>query len=276
MAGMRIVVCLPGEAGERLDEAVGEALAPFWTGQDRDVSQDLRIWDHWRISGGAEGVGFRIRPGCADDPRIVRDRPGWAGTVEPALPGWCAGGPRGLLVVGDTRKRAVRLAGTVWDGWQDRLGEHPPGRPWEEYEPARLPGADTAAYTERCRAAHAVYLAQTPAAAFREWAAGLSLDPADEEFRFALLGAADPRRWLGERSREEFVAREALRATGPSNLLTRDGWWWEEGSRPVHGACDDPATCPHTPPSAPGPVGTTAHLARLPADTLLVSVRCHV
>ncbi|MFJ3725958.1 hypothetical protein ACIPYQ_25805 [Streptomyces sp. NPDC090045] len=276
MARYRLTVCLPGGARDRLEEAIAEAMEPFRIEGPRPYSDDLWIWDHWRITGGAEGCGHRIRPGHEADPRIVHAQPYPDGSREPSRPGWCAGGPRGLLVVGDARKRAVRLAGTVWDGWQDLLREHPLGRPWEEYRPARPPGVGTDVHTERWRAAHAAYLAQTPAAAFREWAAGLSLDPADEEFRFALLDAADPRRWLGERSREEFVAREAARATGPGNLLTLDGWWWEEGSRPVHGACDDPATCPHTPPSAPGPLGTTAHLAGLPDETLLVSVRCHV
>ncbi|MEU6296086.1 hypothetical protein [Streptomyces erythrochromogenes] len=276
MAGYGLTVCLPGEARDRLEDAVADAMEPFRIEGDRPYSDDLWIWDHWRITGGADGCGYRVRPGHEGDARLVHDQPLGDGTRESSRPGWCAGGPRGLLVVGEDRERAVRLAGVVWDGWRELLREHPPGRPWREYEPVRSAGLGAHAYTERYRAAHAVYLAQTPAAAFRQWADGLSLDPADETFRFALFGTSDPRRWIGERDREEFVAREAERATGPCNLLTVEGWWWEEGHRPVHGACDDPATCPHTPPAAPGPAGTAAHLAGLPDDTLLVYVRCHV
>ncbi|GGS07937.1 hypothetical protein Snoj_11760 [Streptomyces nojiriensis] len=94
----------------------------------------------------------------------------------------------------------------------------PLGRPWWEFVPVGMPGGDAHAYAEQRRAARAVHLAQTPAAAFRRWTAGLALD----------------------------------------------------------GACDDPATCPHTPPPAPGPLGTAAHLAGLPDDTLPVHLRCHV
>ncbi|WP_404954463.1 hypothetical protein [Streptomyces sp. 147326] len=57
-----------------------------------------------------------------------------------------------------------------------------------------------------------------------------------------------------------------MRRRGPDRLPDPAG---------LHGACDDPETCPHAPPGA-GRGGPGAYLARLPADTLLVSVRCHV
>ncbi|WP_405832797.1 MULTISPECIES: hypothetical protein [unclassified Streptomyces] len=275
MAGYRLTACLPGEAGEHLDEAVGEALAPFWTDQDRDVSQDLRIWDHWRISGGAEGVGFRIRPGCEDDPRIVRDRPGWAGTVEPALPGWCAGGPRGLLVVHGTSERTAELAGAAWDHWQEVLREHPRTRPWEDFRPNPL-GRERSDYEAACIAAHAEYLAQTPVAPFREWAAALPADPAVDGFESVLRAIEDPLGTIGTYSREAYVSYGGSWAAACENLLTLDGWWCERGRAPLHGACGDPAACPHTPPSVRDAQAAAAHLAGLPADTLLVSVRCHV
>ncbi|WP_327412594.1 hypothetical protein [Streptomyces sp. NBC_01233] len=80
----------------------------------------------------------------------------------------------------------------------------------------------------------------------------------------------------GGRSREEFLAFRADQAVSHGNVLTLDGWWCEEGCDPVHGACDDPASCPRTPPYLQEPGAGEAYLAGLPADTLLVSVRCHV
>ncbi|MEV7522004.1 hypothetical protein [Streptomyces sp. NPDC091371] len=115
-----------------------------------------------------------------------------------------------------------------------------PGRPWGDFCPEWLPGTDYE------------YLAQTPVAAFARWADGLRLDPS-----------------------EEYVRTEARRADWPGSLLTPDGGWWEEGDRPLHGACDDPGTCPHTPPTT-DEYGGPGYLAGLPDDTLLVGVRCHV
>ncbi|MET9688933.1 hypothetical protein ABZY81_10690 [Streptomyces sp. NPDC006514] len=79
-----------------------------------------------------------------------------------------------------------------------------------------------------------------------------------------------------DHGREEFRAFGADRAVVHGNLLTLDGWWCEEGYDPVHGACDDQDACPHTPPYTQRPGAGEAHLAGLPDDTLLVSVRCHV
>ncbi|MFB6615228.1 hypothetical protein ACFCV9_13595 [Streptomyces sp. NPDC056367] len=275
MAGYRLTVCLPGEARDRLEDAVAEAMEPFRTEGSRPYSADLWIWDDWVITGGADGYGYRIRPGQEEDPRIVHDHLLRDGVVRPSLPGWCAGGPRGLLVVGEARERAVRLAGITWDGWQELVREHPPGRPWADFCPEYVPGTDYGAYREACAPIFAAYLAQTPAEAFARWADGLSIAPGLEEFRSHFLGTADPRRWIGERTREEYVTTEARRADRPANLLTLDGWWWEEGDPPLHGACDDPATCHHTPPTA-DEYGTPGYLAGLPDDTLLVYLRCHV
>ncbi|MFG2876542.1 hypothetical protein ACGFYU_16385 [Streptomyces sp. NPDC048337] len=275
MAGFRLTVCLPGEAGERLDEAVGEALAPFWIDQDRDVHVDLRIWDHWRISGGSNRVGYRIRPGREGDPRIVHDQPLWDGTVEPSLPGWCAGGPRGLLVVRGRSERTAELAGAAWDHWQEVLREHPPARPWEDFRPDPL-GRERSDYEAACIAAHAEYLAQTPVAPFRAWAAGLPADPAVDGFDSVLRAIEDPLGIFGSYSREAYVRYGAGWAAACENVLTLDGWWCEWGDDPLHGACDDPTACPHTPPPTREPEAVAAYLAGLPEDTLLVSVRCHV
>ncbi|MBT2481092.1 hypothetical protein [Streptomyces sp. ISL-94] len=277
MAGYWLTVCLPGEARERLEEAVGGALAPFWLDSDGEISVDLRIWDHWRIRGGSEGAGYRIRPGHEEDHRIIHDHPRWDGSVEPSLPGWCAGGPRGLLEVTGPWERAAALARLVWDGWQEVARAHPPARPWEDFLPERRPGMAYSDYSALLAAAHEEYLAQTPAAAFRDWAAGLRVDSGAEELRPRIVDSVthDPLGMIGGCTREEFARRAARWAVGYGNVLTLDGWWCEEGHPPLHGACDDPATCSHT-SSAAGDGGGSAYLAGLSADTLLVSVRCHV
>ncbi|MFJ8018447.1 hypothetical protein [Streptomyces sp. NPDC096339] len=178
MAGYALTVCLPGEAREGLEDALAEAMEPIRMEGSRPYSDDLWIWDDRRIQGGANGRGYRIRPGRETDPRIVHDQPFPDGTREPSRPGWCAGGPRGLLVVGEARERAVRLAGIAWDGWQEVVGEHPPGRPWADFCPEeRLPGTDYGAYRDACVPLYAEYLAQTPVEAFTRWADGLRLDP---------------------------------------------------------------------------------------------------
>ncbi|MFB7177157.1 hypothetical protein ACFCYI_05575 [Streptomyces sp. NPDC056257] len=283
MAGYRLTVCLPGGARDRLEEAVGEALAPFWLLRDGDISHDLRIWDGWRIRGGAERAGYRIRPGHEEDARIVHDQPRWDGIREDSLPGWCAGGPRGLLEVTEPWERAAAFARILWDGWQEVARAHPPSRPWADLRPERRPEVPYSEHTALYAAAHKQYLAQTPAAAFRDWVAGLRLDPETEKLRPVLEELRptlldfffDPLRSIGECTREEFARRCAGWVEGRANILTLDGWWWEDGEPPLHGACDDPETCPHAPPGA-GRGGPGAYLARLPADTLLVSVRCHV
>ncbi|MFF4423302.1 hypothetical protein ACFY04_21410 [Streptomyces sp. NPDC001549] len=135
------------------------------------------------------------------------------------------------------------------------------------------PGVDT----EARHAGWERYLAQPPAPAFREWAAGLPDHPDAGSFGAVLRRADDPLRMVGGRSREEFLAFGADRAVGYGNVLTLDGWWCEEGCDPVHGDCDGPDACVHRPP-LPGPraTATTRYLEELPGDTLLVYVRCHV
>lgn len=276
MARYGLTVCLPGEARGRLEEAIGEAMAPFSCEREGGIADDLLIWDHWRIDGGADGRGHRIRPGHEVDPRIVHDQPLWDGTAEPSLPGWCAGGPLGLL---ERRpwEQAAAVARLVWDGWQEVARTNPPSRPWDDFCPEWPPGADGPAYDALRAPAHAEYLAQTPVAAYREWAAGLRLDPAAEEFRPTVVDRhEDPLGSIGRYTWEEFARRAAHDAVGSCHLLTLDGWWYEDGDRPLHSACDDPAACPHPPPPALDAGGGPAYLAGLSADTLLVSLRCHV
>ncbi|MFD3466102.1 hypothetical protein ACFWWM_07000 [Streptomyces sp. NPDC058682] len=280
MAGCRLTVCLPGGARDRLVEAVGEAMAPFEIGGPRPYSDDLWIWDHWWITGGADDGGYPIRPGHEADPRIIHDQPLRDGTRRPSRPGWCTGGPRGLLALGEPQKRAAELAGIAWDRWHEMAAEHPPGRPWEEFAPASALAPETAydlrVDSEARHAGWERYLAQPPAPAFRAWLAGLPDHLDAGFFREVLRHVDDPLRRVGGYGREEFLAFGADRAVAHGNVLTLDGWWCEKGYDPVHGACDDQGACPHTPPYTQRPGAGEAHLAGLPDDTLLVHVRCHV
>lgn len=279
MAGYRLTACLPGEARDRLVEAVGEAMAPFEIGGPRPYSDDLWIWDHWGITGGADDGGYPIRPGHEADPRIIHDQPLRDGTRRPSRPGWCTGGPRGLLALGEPQKRAAELAGVAWDRWHEMAAEHPPGRSWEEFAPASALAPETAGDlrvdTEARHAGWERYLAQPPVPAFREWLAGLD-HPDAGSFGEVLRREGDPFRRVGGYSREEFLAFGAARAVAHGNVLTFDGWWCEKDYDPVHGACDEQDACPHTPPYTQRPGAGEDHLAGLPDDTLLVHVHWHV
>ncbi|MFD9630411.1 hypothetical protein [Streptomyces violascens] len=121
---MSIIVCLPSTAAERPDEAVVEAMAPFQ--HDYASSDELDIWDYARICGGADGHGFAVPPGHEGDPRLIHDRPRHDGTLEPSLPGMCAGGPRELLHFTASRTEAEEIAGQAWDLWHAPAAEHPP------------------------------------------------------------------------------------------------------------------------------------------------------
>ncbi|MFD0121755.1 hypothetical protein [Streptomyces virginiae] len=122
MAGMWIVVCLPGEARTRLDEALAEAMAPFAI--DFTRGEDMDIWDAWGICGnGTHRDGLQLLPGYEDDPRIVRDR------SDEGVPGWCAGGPREAMAFAEIRAEAREIARAAWDLWRELSRSHPPAEP---------------------------------------------------------------------------------------------------------------------------------------------------
>lgn len=274
MAGMRIVVCLPGESRSRLDEALGEAMAPFE--RDTAASAELGVWDGWWIRGGADGSGFQVLRGREADPRLVHDGPRADGSPEPSLPGLCAGGPRELLAFEEVRADAAEVAGRAWDLWRELSRTHPPAeprrevsdRPWStpaEYRAGRLAQDE----------ASAAFDAQPLVVAYREGVEALR--SAHRGYRlgrgFLYRGEADA---VIRTGREEFVAEQGAYVAGHGHVLTLDGWWFGE-DEPLHGGCGDPAACPHTPPLSQSSRGAaTRYLEALPGDTLLVKVRCHV
>ncbi|MGW1775260.1 hypothetical protein [Streptomyces sp. NPDC002104] len=262
---MGIVVCLPGEDRSRLEEALGEAMAPFR--RERDRAEELEIWDGWYIRGGLDGGGFELLPGYADDPRLVHEGPG------PSLPGRCAGGPREAMALAEIRAEGAAQAGAAWDLWQELVPLHPPfvperpGRLWSNPEEYRI--------ELRARAeARVAFDAQPLVLAYRERVAALQAAHRGHDLTGILHGGSvHSVSHLGKR---EFVDEETACLPYFPYVLTLDGWWCGEDG-PVHGACDGPASCPHPAPIVePHRYGAARYLEALPGDTLLVRVRCHV
>lgn len=128
MAGWSMTVCLPGHARDWVRAAVAEAMAPF----DRmgEAEGELGLWEGCSIRGGIQaGEGFRVKPGRETDPRLVREGPWPDGVPVTPLPGMCAGGPRELLALEETRAAGEELAGRAWDLWHDLARRHPSAEP---------------------------------------------------------------------------------------------------------------------------------------------------
>lgn len=270
MAGMRIVVCLPGDARTRLDEALAEAMAPFEI--DFTRGEDLDIWDGWGICGnGTHRDGLQLSPGYEDDPRIVRDR------SDEGVPGWCAGGPREAMAFAGIRAEARDTARAAWDLWRELSRSHPPA------EPRRVVAGTPWRTSQECGAGHladeearAAFDAQPLVAAYREGVAALLEARRGYDLGGFLQGGAAAET-VGRTGREEFAAAESAGTPSHRHVLTLDGWWYGEDDPAVHGACDGPDVCVHRPP-LPGPrqTATARYLEELPGDTLLVKLRCHV
>ncbi|MER5866626.1 hypothetical protein [Kitasatospora sp. NPDC002040] len=269
MAGMSITVCLPSREDGRVEEAVAKAMAPFEIDYTR--GEDLDIWDSWRITGGtAHGGGFNVLPGHEGDARLLHEFPNrwWPGHVPvPNDFGWCAGGPRELLDFSASPEAACELADAVWQRWHQLAAELPPPRSLDFY----LARHFAEAMTYSSQQAHADYVAQPLVRAFTDY---LKVLPT-ERFSSAFLFLADPVAKVGGSSREEFIARCTPYALRRRNVLTLEGWWYEDGDPGVHGACHSDA-CPHEPDLAPGFGHVNSYLAALPGGTLLVNVHCHV
>ncbi|MEU3922000.1 hypothetical protein [Streptomyces sp. NPDC029004] len=271
MAGMRITVCLPSAAADRLETAVAEALAPFeidYTGGD-----ELDIWDSWYITGGqAYGGGFNVLPGHERDPRLIHEYvpPQWSPRHErvPNDFGWCAGGPRALLDFSASHEEARELAEAAWQQWQDLAADLPPANPWQVYYDRTVDQFRTYPFDQ----ASADYRAQPLVQAFDSYLATLPT----ERYSYWFLGFTDPVVDVGCTGRQEFVVKQMRAALRKRNVLTLDGWWHEDGGPGIHGTCHSPAKCPHAPELPAEQDRIDGYLADLPGDTLLVHVRCHV
>ncbi|WUG05505.1 hypothetical protein OG803_38930 (plasmid) [Streptomyces sp. NBC_00467] len=261
MAGMSITVCLPGTAAGRVDEAVKNAMAPFEV--DYTSGEELAMWDHARICGGADGHGFPVLPAHEGDPRLIHDRPRHDGTLESSRTGMCAGGPRELLDFNATRAEAEEVAGEAWDVWHSVPAHHPPAE------------SQTSLY-RRTGLSGPRYWNQPLLRAFEEKLSTLRRAHRTHRFSSALLSSTDPVEDIGAVSRAKFVAWQGDLVPSPRNVLSLDGWWYEVGDVRLHGACHSPAQCQHEPDVGEGQATVAAYLAGVSADTLLVHVHCHV
>ncbi|WP_069462822.1 hypothetical protein [Actinacidiphila rubida] len=252
---MRIVVCLPGDARGRLDEAIDRAMAPFML--DFTRGEELDIWDAWTIKD--EGA-FVPLPGWEGDRRLIRGGSDRGEALE------CAGGPRGLLDLSANEVQAADLAGQAWDLWADLELALPPAEPYSTFY-ARVNGR-----TYSSDQASEEYRAQPLVRAFDTALRELRVPGYDSWF----LGFIDPVLEVGAHRRECFVRRQVGRALPRRNVLTLGGWWCEDGGRGIHGACHSPKECPHEPEIPTGQSFVDAYLRDVPEDVLLVNLRCHV
>jgi hypothetical protein len=257
MAGLRIVVCLPGEARGRLEAAIGEAMAPFH--MDFTRGDELDIWDHWAIS---YFDGFVVRPGCEDDPRLILDDSDGGGSKE------CAGGPRDALNFSANTVEAGELAGAAWDLWHTCAVALPPPQPRRTFHnrPSDRSGRDFYRWVGE------EYRAQPLVGAFDEGMKRLRVPG----YAYWFLHFTDPVVQVGAQERETFIRQQTRIALPERNVLTLGGWWYEDGGPGIHGQCHSPARCPHKPGIPTGPTDLYAYLRDLPGDTLLVNLRCHV
>ncbi|MFI5534177.1 hypothetical protein ACIA8O_37140 [Kitasatospora sp. NPDC051853] len=263
---MSITVCLPGSAARRVDEAVAEAMAPFANDGVGAVERD--VWDNYRICG---SVGLPVLAGHEDDLRLVADRPRWDGSLEPAVPGECAGGPRGLIDFRDAlRAEAAHHAGRVWDRWQEVVSRHPAPDDESVFFYRHLAAGGSRRSYETSQEA-ADYQAQPAVRAWEAVAPELDRPDIADHFSFGWNPVG-----IGQCSREEYVAGYEFSVLPQRNVLTLSGWWYELGEAPLHGTCHGPLECVHEPDFGMEHLGVQAYLIALPADTLLVNVRCHV
>lgn len=268
MAGMRITVCLPAEAVDRIEGAVADAMAPFEI--DYTSGEELDIWDGWQITGGKpHGGGFNVLPGQEANPRLIHEPPHRWNEYNSALNdfGWCAGGPRELLDFSASREDARQLAETAWQRWQGLAAELPPPEPWMVYYDRHV--AEFRTYS--IEQAQADYRGQPLVRAFDDYLATQLTD----RYSYWFLRFLDPVVEVGGTRHDEFVRRRVDAALPQRNVLTLDNWWYEDGGPGIHGMCDSPGQCQH-PPQLRDQQHIDRYLADLPGDTLLVNVRCHV
>ncbi|MGW4726338.1 hypothetical protein [Streptomyces sp. NPDC004291] len=211
MSKQVVTVCLPPcEPGE-LRAALAAAMAPFeYDAQIGKPDEEWQgEWDHWFID--AHGWDFTVRPGCEDDPLIIRDD-----DVSPRPRSLCDGGPKGLLDLDTGRAAAAREAGEEWDAWHAFAAGFPPGLPYAHFarRAAEDPGYTQERMTEDFRDQPVISaLRQAPAL--------------EERFGF------DPVPWFGE-DRAAFVEQAEAGVLPTFALLTVDGRWSDGSSHPYN------------------------------------------
>jgi hypothetical protein len=258
MAGTHVTVCLPPIALVDLVPALKVVMAPFETYRGFPPERD--IWESWKISGGSAGLGFWIRPGHENDPRLLHDQPSYAGAERPSRPGMCTGGPRGLLDLAKPYLEATADAERAWDLWHEAARHFPPAKSLEHLL------AETGSYD----GAQRLYLEQPVIQEFQRIGA-------DTKIWYRLGGLQPDGVPELARDRSDFVRREVALNARSTDLLTLDGWWITHQGRATHSTFG-------TAESTPDPVGwerpdgafdIIGYLMTLPEGTTVVTLRCH-
>src|SRR3954452_16789271 len=130
MGATIVTVCLPPTAAADVPTALDVALRPFEAMQGYPDGRD--IWESWRIWGGSEGQGFRIRAGYEDHPGLIHDHAPEGEPPPPSLPGMCAGGPLFALDLAGPYAEAARRAERDWDTWNELARTHPAAHSFAE------------------------------------------------------------------------------------------------------------------------------------------------
>lgn len=265
MAGLRLTVCLPAQEHADLDTALTQALEPFRIGCG---AVDRAMWDWWAIRGGSDDFAFRVLPGYEHDARLIHDAPTYDGQPLLSEPGWCAGGPRGLLDFESPRAEARAWARSAWDVWHRLAEQHPAYLPFETFQERHHAVVVHSEPWERARRDYNGQPLLQAATTYREPDAPLHFAE-----RVDRLGRPDL--YFG-RSREAFAQYVGDAAIRLTDLLTMDGWWIEENGTAMHATCEDATTCEHRFELNGRPADNRTHMESLPDDVLLVRVKCHV
>ncbi|MFI5908590.1 hypothetical protein [Dactylosporangium sp. NPDC051541] len=277
MAGLSIVVCLPPEASADVVAAIDRAMAPFEAQRGYPPERDQ--WDRWAVQGGADGFGFRVRPGFENDPRLIHDQPHWRLGPQPSPAGMCTGGPRELLDLAGPGAEAEVAAGRLWDLYHELRVQLPAPRPRAHF--VARPENQVPHLPVGRNADGEYHLLPDPGQERAERQYGAQ--PLVRALRAApYYGAGVVGRlpemlpWF-DLPRPAYVARRAEEALRQSELLTLDGWWIEWNSAPVHGACESHTTCPHdTGRDRWSRADMAAYLEHLPDGVIIVQLHCKV
>ncbi|MFF8731282.1 hypothetical protein ACF073_33080 [Streptomyces sp. NPDC015171] len=123
MAQDTVTLCLPPVPRDRVPGAVDAAMqahADEW-------------WDAWWPSSRDAAWGFRIAAGAGNDPRLVRTPRDPRGGPRELLPGFCDGGPRGLLDLDTPRQAVAGRAEAAWHAWRRLARTLPRAAPVEAF-----------------------------------------------------------------------------------------------------------------------------------------------
>ena len=265
MAGVRVKVCLPAEASDDIEAALAHALEPFGPGGGLGSGF---LWEWWAVRGGSDASGFRIAPGREGDARLVHDAPHYTGEPLPSRPGWCAGGPRELLDLTTAREAARAFAAADWDLWHKLAPDYPAMLPRSVFWARHL--ADPEGYSRfQVLADHREQPLMRAFTAERL--------PGDRHGDPLMALICDENALTAfELDRDRYVRRLVAQALGAYDLLTLDGWWIEYPAWKTHGSCVAAENCAHSPEGYDPEDGLVGYLDGLPAQTLIVSLKCHV